>query len=74
MKNLRTVISLFLLVIGAATNYAQIYEACPIGNAKSDTTIVVYQYAKPKVVGTKFLHTPSEFSLNEDSVVMLRGT
>lgn len=74
MKNLRTVISLFLLVIGVATNYAQIYEACPIGNAKSDTTIVVYQYAKPKSVGTKFLYTPSEFSLNEDSVVMLRGT
>ena len=74
MKNIRIIAALLLMAVGAAKLSAQIYEACPIGNAKSDTAIVVYQYAKPESGGTKNLYTPSGFYLNEDSVVMLRGT
>lgn len=52
---------------------AQIYEAWPIGKGKSDTAIVVFQYAAPEG-NDKYLRTPSnDFYLREADTLM-RGT
>lgn len=75
MKNLKLWLTTALLL--TVTNYiaAQQYEAWPLGNGKTDTAIVVFQYTEPEDRGGGSLYTKSEDYLHEeDSVVMMRGT
>ena len=75
MKNLKTWLMTALMLTVVNHVAAQQYEAWPLGKSKSDTAIVVFQYAEPEDRGGGSLYTRNEFYLHEeDSVVMMRGT
>lgn len=75
MKNLKTWLMTALMLTVVDNVAAQQYEAWPLGKGKTDTAIVVFQYAEPEDRGGGSLYTRSEFYLHEeDSVVMMRGT
>lgn len=74
MNKLKLWLTTALMLAVADYVSAQVYEARPLGNAKSDTAIVVFQYTEPEDRGSGSLYIPSDFFLREDSVVMMRGT
>ena len=74
MNKLKLWLTTALMLAVADHVSAQVYEARPLGNAKSDTAIVVFQYTEPEDRGSGSLYIPSDFFLREDSVVMMRGT
>lgn len=75
MKNLKLWLTTAFMLTAANSTFAQVYEACPLGNGKTDTAIVVFQYTEPEDRGAGNLYTrPEDYLHKEDSVVMMRGT
>lgn len=74
MKNMKLWLMTALILAIANFVKAQDYEAWPLGDGKTDTAIVVFQYAEPEDRGNGSLFTRSDMFLVEDSTVMMRGT
>lgn len=74
MKNMKLWLTTTLMLIVANHTIAQEYEAWPLGNSKSDTAVVMFQYSEPEDRGNGSLFTRSEMYLVEDTTVIMRGT
>ena len=74
MKNMKLWLPTTLMLIVANHTIAQEYEAWPLGNSKSDTAVVMFQYSEPEDRGNGSLFTRSEMYLVEDTTVIMRGT
>ena len=74
MKNMKLWLMTALMLTTVNLTKAQNYEAWPLGDGKTDTAIVVFQYSEPEDRGNGALFTRSEMYLVEDSAIIMRGT